>query len=79
MAKEIRLPVRGGPRRSIATLLMIALTATLSACGVSPKKVTVPVVDKVDLQRFMGPWYVIGVMLSAVWLVLNLALPAGHF
>ncbi len=24
-------------------------------------------------------WYVIGVMLSAVWLVLNLALPAGHF
>ena len=62
MAKEIRLPVRGGPRRSIATLLMIALTATLSACGVSPKKVTVPVVDKVDLQRFMGPWYVIGVI-----------------
>jgi apolipoprotein D and lipocalin family protein len=41
---------------------MIALTATLSACGVSPKKVTVPVVDKVDLQRFMGPWYVIGVI-----------------
>jgi apolipoprotein D and lipocalin family protein len=62
MAKEIRLPVRGGPRRSIATLLMIALTATLSACGVSPKKVTVPVVEKVDLQRFMGPWYVIGVI-----------------
>ena len=62
MAKEIRVPVRGGPRRSLATLLMIALTATLSACGVSPKKVTVPVVDKVDLQRFMGPWYVIGVI-----------------
>jgi apolipoprotein D and lipocalin family protein len=62
MAKEIRLPVRGGPRRPLATLLMIALTATLSACGVSPKKVTVPVVDKVDLQRFMGPWYVIGVI-----------------
>ena len=62
MAKEIRLPVRGGPRRSIATLLMIALTATLSACGVSPEKVTVPVVEKVDLQRFMGPWYVIGVI-----------------
>ena len=62
MAKEIRLPVRGGPRRPLAALLMIALTATLSACGVSPKKVTVPVVDKVDLQRFMGPWYVIGVI-----------------
>ena len=62
MAKEIRLPVRGGPRRPLATLLMIALTATLSACGVSPEKVTVPVVEKVDLQRFMGPWYVIGVI-----------------
>ena len=62
MAKEICLPVRGGPRRPLAALLMIALTATLSACGVSPKKVTVPVVDKVDLQRFMGPWYVIGVI-----------------
>ena len=62
MAKEIRLPVRGGPRRPLAALLMIALTATLSACGVSPKKVTVPVVEKVDLQRFMGPWYVIGVI-----------------
>jgi apolipoprotein D and lipocalin family protein len=62
MAKGIRLPVRGGPRRPLAALLMIALTATLSACGVSPEKVTVPVVEKVDLQRFMGPWYVIGVI-----------------
>ena len=62
MAKEIRLPVRGGPRRPLAALLMIALTATLTACGVSPEKVTVPVVEKVDLQRFMGPWYVIGVI-----------------
>ena len=62
MAKEIRLPVRGGPRRPLAALLMIALTATLSACGVSPEKVTVPVVEKVDLQRFMGLWYVIGVI-----------------
>ena len=62
MAKEIRLSVRGGPRRPLAALLMIALTATLTACGVSPEKVTVPVVEKVDLQRFMGPWYVIGVI-----------------
>ena len=62
MAKEIRLPVRGGPRRPLAALLMIALTAALTACGVSPEKVTVPVVEKVDLQRFMGPWYVIGVI-----------------
>ena len=62
MAKEIRLPVRGGPRRPLAALLMIALTPTQRACGVSPEKVTVPVVEKVDLQRFMGPWYVIGVI-----------------
>ena len=62
MAKEIRLSVRGGPRRPLAALLMIALTAALTACGVSPEKVTVPVVEKVDLQRFMGPWYVIGVI-----------------
>jgi len=62
MDKEIRLSVRGGPRRPLAALLMIALTATLTACGVSPEKVTVPVVEKVDLQRFMGPWYVIGVI-----------------
>ena len=55
MDKEIRLSVRGGPRRPLAALLMIALTATLTACGVSPEKVTVPVVEKVDLQRFMGP------------------------
>ncbi len=62
MDKEIRFSVCGGPRRPLAALLMIALTATLTACGVSPEKVTVPVVEKVDLQRFMGPWYVIGVI-----------------
>ena len=38
------------------------VATTLSGCGVSPEKVTVPVVEKVDLQRFMGPWYVIGVI-----------------
>jgi apolipoprotein D and lipocalin family protein len=36
--------------------------AALAGCGVSPQKVTVPVVEKVDLPRFMGPWYVIGVI-----------------
>ena len=35
---------------------------TIAGCGVSPQKVTVPVVEKVDLPRFMGPWYVIGVI-----------------
>ena len=62
MAKEMRLPVRGGPSRRLTALLIVTLTAVLSACGVSPEKVTVPVVEKVDLPRFMGPWYVIGVI-----------------
>jgi apolipoprotein D and lipocalin family protein len=47
------------PTRILAVTLLAAL---LSACGVSPQKVTVPVVASVDLQRFMGPWYVIGVI-----------------
>ena len=42
--------------------LVALLFATLTACGVSPKKVTVPVVASVDLPKFMGPWYVIGVI-----------------
>jgi apolipoprotein D and lipocalin family protein len=62
MANEISPSVHGGRSRQIVTLFMLALSATLGACGVSPEKVTVPVVDKVDLQRFMGPWYVIGVI-----------------
>lgn len=46
-----------------ARVLAVALTAALlSACGVSPQKVTVPVVASVDLPRFMGSWYVIGVI-----------------
>jgi apolipoprotein D and lipocalin family protein len=40
----------------------VLLFAVLAGCGVSPQKVTVPVVAAVDLQRFMGPWYVIGVI-----------------
>ncbi|MFM7625114.1 MAG: lipocalin family protein, partial [Gammaproteobacteria bacterium] len=42
----------------LASLALVALPG----CGVSPQKVTVPVVEKVDLPRFMGPWYVIGVI-----------------
>ena len=49
-------------RRIIALGLAALAAATLTACGVSPQKVTVPVVEKVDLPRFMGPWYVIGVI-----------------
>ena len=40
--------------------------AALAGCGVSPQKVTVPVVEKVDLPRFMGPWYVIGVIPTVI-------------
>jgi len=42
----------------LASLALVALPG----CGVSPQEVTVPVVEKVDLPRFMGPWYVIGVI-----------------
>ena len=60
------LPGRIAPALAAPRLLRVALAslllATLAACGVSPQKVTVPVVDKVDLNRFMGPWYVIGVI-----------------
>jgi len=48
-------------RKSMLLSLMIALGA-LAGCGVNPQKVTVPVVETVDLPRFMGPWYVIGVI-----------------
>jgi len=47
----------------LVKVLAVPLMATcLFACGVSPQKVTVPVVASVDLPRFMGPWYVIGVI-----------------
>ena len=52
--------------RQLKGILAIGLTSlalvALPGCGVSPQKVTVPVVEKVDLPRFMGPWYVIGVI-----------------
>jgi len=49
-------------RNTLRALFAALLLTTLSACGVSPQKVTVPVVSSVDLPRFMGPWYVIGVI-----------------
>jgi apolipoprotein D and lipocalin family protein len=48
--------------RSLRLALTALLASLLTACGVSPQKVTVPVVTSVDLPRFMGPWYVIGVI-----------------
>ena len=43
-------------------LLFVFLTSTLAGCAVTPQKVTVPVAPSVDLPRFMGQWYVIGVI-----------------
>jgi apolipoprotein D and lipocalin family protein len=42
--------------------LGVALFSLLAGCAISPQRVTVPVVAALDLQRFMGPWYVIGVI-----------------
>ena len=36
--------------------------ALLAGCAIAPHRVTVPVAASVDLARFMGPWYVIGVI-----------------
>lgn len=43
-------------------LSLLVSVSLLAGCGVNPQKVTVPVVESVDLPRFMGPWYVIGVI-----------------
>ena len=56
------MSIQGNPKTSLRIGVAALALAALSACGVSPQKVTVPVVEKVDLQRFMGPWYVIGVI-----------------
>jgi apolipoprotein D and lipocalin family protein len=55
------MPARSLPLASLAIVLGL-----LAGCAVSPEKVTVPVAPKVDLQRFMGPWYVVGVIPTAI-------------
>jgi apolipoprotein D and lipocalin family protein len=50
------------PARATRWLLAAALTAWLTGCAITPQRVTVPVVPSLDLQRFMGAWYVIGVI-----------------
>ncbi|MFN5701451.1 MAG: lipocalin family protein, partial [Betaproteobacteria bacterium] len=50
------------PARATRWLLAAALTTWLTGCAITPQKVTVPVVPSLDLQRFMGDWYVIGVI-----------------
>lgn len=47
---------------SIMKTAVAGLLLVLAGCGVNPQKVTVPVVPAVELERFMGPWYVIGVI-----------------
>lgn len=42
--------------------VIAAATATLTACQSVPTKPPVPLAQKVDLKRFMGDWYVIGVI-----------------
>ena len=54
--------IQKNPSRSFRLIAVTLTAAMLTACGVSPQKVTVPVVASVDLPRFMGPWYVIGVI-----------------
>lgn len=48
--------------RSLRVGLGVILTLAFSGCTITPQKVTVPIAPSVDLERFMGPWYVIGVI-----------------
>ena len=48
--------------RSLRLALSALTVSLLGACAITPQKVTVPVAASVDLPRFMGPWYVIGVI-----------------
>lgn len=55
------------PRRLSAALATVTLAAlTLGGCAVNPKNVTIPVAPQVDLQKFMGPWYVIANIPTAI-------------
>lgn len=48
--------------RALRFSLLAPMVAMLAACAIVPQQVTVPVVPSLDLKRFMGPWYVIGVI-----------------
>ena len=48
--------------RSLRVALAAMMISALGACAITPGKVTVPVAPSIDLPRFMGPWYVIGVI-----------------
>ena len=46
-------------RKTVWAVGLLGFCLALAGCAVSPKKVTVPTVQQVDLAKFMGPWYVI--------------------
>jgi apolipoprotein D and lipocalin family protein len=48
--------------RLLRVVLACTLVCSFAGCAISPQKVKVPVVPSLDLPRFMGPWYVIGVI-----------------
>ena len=52
--KHATLPILATRTLALAVLALLA-----GGCAVNPKNVTIPVAAQVDLQRFMGPWYVI--------------------
>lgn len=50
-------------QRGLTALLALGLVGTaLGACATrnTNKQATVPIVQNVDLQRYMGPWFVVG-------------------
>lgn len=53
--------IKGVGRGPLAVLAGLVLSV-VGGCAITPQKVTVPVASSVDLPRFMGPWYVIGVI-----------------
>lgn len=55
------------PARLLAAVAAAAFAlVTLGGCAVNPKNVTIPVAPQVDLQKFMGPWYVIANIPTAI-------------
>jgi len=50
------------PLRACRAVSAALLLPFIAGCAITPQKVTVPVAPMVDLPRFMGTWYVIGVI-----------------
>lgn len=54
------------PKLAATLTLALAILTGLGGCAVNPSKVTIPVAPQVDLQKFMGPWYVIANIPTAI-------------